>query len=398
MICSASATSASTISASGTTRTTLPFTNRWPLPAPGGDAEVGFTRLARAVHHAAHHRDLQRDVARLERGHGVARDLDHVDLGAPAPRARDEVEALALAQPQRLEQLTARLRLLDRVGGERVADRVADALGEQRADAGGRLHQPAGERPGLGDAEVQREVDGLRQQPVRVDHHRHVRRLHRDLARRRSRPRRSRRARAAPRRRAPRASRRRTASAMSGSRLPAFTPMRIGRPRSLASRATALMCSGLRMLPGLSRSPCDARLHRRERELVLEVDVGDDRHRRAGDDLRQALGRGLLVAGAAHDVAAGGGERVDLGQRAVDVGGLRGGHRLHRDRRRRPPTDGTERPRTCGSAAGACGAQPCGPRTPRWRARSRYWPKIWRMSRNIDDRPSARNDHEHAPR
>ena len=27
-------------------------------------------------------------------------------------------------------------------------------------------------------------------------------------------------------------------------------------PRSLASAATALMCSGLRMLPGLSRSPC----------------------------------------------------------------------------------------------------------------------------------------------
>ena len=31
--------------------------------------------------------------------------------------------------------------------------------------------------------------------------------------------------------------------------------MRMGRPRSLASRATALMCSGLRMLPGLSRRP-----------------------------------------------------------------------------------------------------------------------------------------------
>ena len=32
--------------------------------------------------------------------------------------------------------------------------------------------------------------------------------------------------------------------------------MRIETPRSLASRATALMCSGLRMLPGLRRSPC----------------------------------------------------------------------------------------------------------------------------------------------
>ena len=151
------------------------------LAAAGGDAEVGVARLTGTVHHAAHHRDLQRDLARLERVLRLARDPDHVDLGAAARRARDEVEALALAQPHRLEQLTARLRLLDRVGGEREADRVADALGQQRGDPRGRLHQPTGERPGLGDAEVQRVVDGLREQAVRVDHHRHVRRLHRDL-------------------------------------------------------------------------------------------------------------------------------------------------------------------------------------------------------------------------
>ncbi len=36
---------------------------------------------------------------------------------------------------------------------------------------------------------------------------------------------------------------------------PAFTPTRIGTPASSAAVATALMCSGLRMLPGLSRNP-----------------------------------------------------------------------------------------------------------------------------------------------
>ncbi len=46
------------------------------------------------------------------------------------------------------------------------------------------------------------------------------------------------------------------ASMMSGSSEPALTPMRIGNPRSFASSATALMCAGLRMFPGLSRSPC----------------------------------------------------------------------------------------------------------------------------------------------
>ena len=134
-------------------------------------------------------------------------------------------------------------------------------------------------------------------------------------------------------------------SAMSGSSEPAFTPMRIGRPRSLASLRDELDVLGLADVAGVEPQRLHARFHRRERELVLEVDVGDDRHRRAGHDLRQALGRVLLVARAAHDVAAGGGERVDLRERAVDVGGLRGGHRLHRDRRaaadrhRRPTLD-----------------------------------------------------------
>ncbi len=39
-----------------------------------------------------------------------------------------------------------------------------------------------------------------------------------------------------------------------------------------------------------------------------------------------------LVAGAAHDVGTGSGQRVDLLQRALDVGGLGDRHRLHRDR------------------------------------------------------------------
>ncbi|GIU89458.1 MAG: hypothetical protein KatS3mg010_0557 [Acidimicrobiia bacterium] len=44
--------------------------------------------------------------------------------------------------------------------------------------------------------------------------------------------------------------------AISGSSDPAFTPIRIGRPRAFASRATSWMCVGLRMLPGFSRSAC----------------------------------------------------------------------------------------------------------------------------------------------
>ena len=233
----------------------------------------------------------------------VVRDLDHVDLGAPAARARDEVEALALAQAERLEQRATGARLLDRIGGERVADRVADALGEQRADPGGRLHEPGGRRPGLGDAEVQRVVDRLGEQAVRVDHRGDVARLHRDLAVVEADLARSTRARAARTRRAPRASRHRTARRcrVEAAGVHADADRQAAVLRLARDELDVL---GLADVAGVEPQPLDAGLHRGEREPVLEVDVGDDRHRRAGHDLREPLGRGLLVARAAHDVAA----------------------------------------------------------------------------------------------
>ena len=113
------------------------------------------------VDDAAHDRDLERDLALAERLLRPLGDVDHVDLGPAARRAGDEVDVLALAQAQRLEQLAAGPGLLDRIGGERVADGVADALEQQRGDAGGGLDQPGRRRAGLGDAEVQRVVGDL---------------------------------------------------------------------------------------------------------------------------------------------------------------------------------------------------------------------------------------------
>ena len=75
-----------------------------------------------------------------------------------------------------------------------------------------------------------------------------------------------------------------------------------------------------------------ASFHRCQRHFVLVVDVGDDRNRRAWHNLGEPLGRLRLVARAAHDVAASGRERIDLLQRALNVGRLGDGHRLHRDR------------------------------------------------------------------
>ena len=132
----------------------LPLDEQVSPPPPGGDADIGLARLARAVHHAPHHRHLDRQLTRLERLLGGPGHADHVDLGPPARGAGDEVEALALAQPHGLEQLAPGARLFDGVGGERVADGVADPLGQERGDAGRPLDQPRRRRPGLGDPQV----------------------------------------------------------------------------------------------------------------------------------------------------------------------------------------------------------------------------------------------------
>ena len=64
---------------------------------------------------------------------------------------------------------------------ERDADRVADAVGQQRAEADRGLQRARPLRARLGDAEVQRVGDPLAQQAVRGDRVRHVGRLDRDL-------------------------------------------------------------------------------------------------------------------------------------------------------------------------------------------------------------------------
>ncbi|MPM27666.1 hypothetical protein SDC9_74179 [bioreactor metagenome] len=72
-------------------------------------------------------------------------------------------------------------------------------------------------------------------------------------------------------------------------------------------------------------------LDRLEHVARLEVDVGDDRDLGLlGDDV-QYVGVVLARNGDPDDVAAGGGQLGDLLEGPIDVGGLRGGHGLHRD-------------------------------------------------------------------
>ena len=64
----------------------------------------------------------------------------------------------------------------------------------------------------------------------------------------------------------------------------------------------------------------------------LEVDVGDYRDLALARDLSECVGILLSRAGHPDDVATGRGQFGDLLQRRVDVMGLGGAHRLHRDR------------------------------------------------------------------
>ena len=105
--------------------------------------------------------------------------------------------------------------------------------------------------------------------------------------------------------------------------------MRIGNATVTRFGSDKLDLLGLAEVARVQPEPMNSGLESRERHLVVEVHIGHDRHRRAWDDDRQALGRLLLVAGASHDVRAGSGERVHLGEGRLGVRGLRHGHRLH---------------------------------------------------------------------
>ena len=125
-----------------------------------GDSQVRVTRFAWSIDHAAHHRDLDRQIEFGQRGLGLVGDLDDVHLGAATTRTGNEVETLALAQTQRLEELATGAGFLDRVGRQRIAQRVADAFGEQRRDTGCSLQESPRQRTRLGHPEVQRVLEG----------------------------------------------------------------------------------------------------------------------------------------------------------------------------------------------------------------------------------------------
>ncbi len=223
-------------------------------------------------------------------------------------------------------------RLFDGVGREREANRVPDAFEEQRGDPRDRLDQAPGRRTSLCDTEVEWVLDPLCEQAIRLHHERHVRVLDGDLDVVESHI-----------FEVPNLSQGRANERFWDGRSKLFEKILVERTGVDADpdrhpRVGCGSCDSLDVLfvsdvPRVQPQSCHAGFESRQRQPVLEVDIGDDRNRRPRDDLCETLCCCDVIARDSYDVRACTTQGVHLGQRAVDVGRLGGGHGLNTDRR-----------------------------------------------------------------
>uniref|UniRef100_A0A0N4ZLI6 LigA n=1 Tax=Parastrongyloides trichosuri TaxID=131310 RepID=A0A0N4ZLI6_PARTI len=298
--------------------------------AAAGEADVGHQRFAGTVHDAADDRKAHRGgdmgQALLQRFDG----LNDVEALPRAGRAGDDVDA-AGAQAERLQDVEADLDLLDRIGGEAHADGVADPGPEQRAHADRGLHGAGAQGPRLGDADVQRAVDGLGQLLVGCDGHEGVGRLHADLE-------------------LVEVVVLQDAGVIEGAfdhRVGAGLAVLL--QQLLFQRAgvdadahgAAVVAGGLDDLldpvdradvAGVDAQAGGARLGRLDAAVVVEMDVGHERHAGLARDGAEGRRRLDVRAGDADDVGPGLFQLADLVQRRRRIGGRGVGHRLDADR------------------------------------------------------------------
>ncbi len=305
-----------------------------------GDAHVRLARFAGTVDVATDDRHVERLAHVLEATLELVHRRDHVEVLPRAARAGHEVDALG-AQAHAFQHVPADLHFLDRIGRERDADGVADAVHQQQAETHGGLHRARAQAAGLGDAQMQRLLDLRGELAVGLDRHVDVRGLQADLEV----------LEIVPVQDVDVAQRRLDHRVGAGLGVLAlqFLLQRTG-VHADADR-DAVVARGLDhgahaiLAPDVARVDAQAvhaGLGHGERDLVVEVDVRDQRHADLRADLREG-GRGIHARHRdAHDVGARGGQLVDLPDRRRDVAGLGVGHALHRDRRVAPDRDRTD--------------------------------------------------------
>ena len=298
---------------------------------PAGYTEIGFLRLARSVDHAAHDGDRDGLLAVGQRLLDLVCQSDEVDARPPAGGAGDDVDAVP-AQPGGLQNVLRRQHLLHRVGGQRYAHRIADALTQKGADAHSGFDGAHALGARFGHADVQRVVRTLGKQPVRLDHQRDGAGFHRhaDIMKIVFLQQRNMSERAFYQR-----LRRGVAVFFQKTRFQ--TAAVHADTDGDAPRAAGLDHGPHPVLPadvaGVDADLGRAVFRRADGKAVVKVDIRHQRQRGRGADGAEGL-RGLHVRnGQPRDLAPGGSQRADLRKAAVHVGRSRVQHRLDGYRR-----------------------------------------------------------------
>ena len=160
---------------------------------------------------------------------------------------------------------------------------------------------------------------------------------------------------------------------------PELTPMRSGVPSSLARATTSADLLRPADVARVDPHAVRAGVDRLDRERVVEVDVGDHRDRRLGDDRPQRVDVLLARHGDAHDVRARLGHAPDLVHRGLQVGRLGLRHRLHGDGRAAADRDAADV-----DLPGGCHAPEC-----IRRSRGPYAARSAGFTGRLRDRPRA---------
>ena len=302
------------------------------LTTSASNAQVGIRSLTGTINGTSHDGNRKRrGIVRKPLGYFLG-DRNQVNLTAGARGARDNLGTTA-AQAQRLQNTPGDRRLLDRIGRERYTHGVTDAFGKQ-------------------DTQAYRALDGALELGTRL-RHAQVKRNMRYLARQSA-----------------IGIKRRLYAMGLGGKHDVGKPTVLKVPHKALARHHELL--GLRKLVALGdilleRAGVSADANRTARsagsvddgidlspiaditgidaqlggtsldgadgELMVKVNIGDNRHRGLSTDGTEALERGLGGHAHAHDIAARPRQRANLPKRCLSIGGIGAGHGLNHDRR-----------------------------------------------------------------
>ena len=301
------------------------------LTTSASNAQVGIGSLTGAINGTSHNGNRKwRGIVLKPLGDFLG-DWNQVNLAAGARGARDNLGTTA-TQAQRLQNTPGNRRLLNRIGCERHTHGVTNAFGKQDTQAYRALDGALKLGTRLGYAQVKRNVGNLtRQGSIGIERRLHTMGLGRKhnvrkaavfkmldetLARHHE---------------------------LFGLRkvvalgdillkrtgIDADTNRTASGTRSIDHRVN--LCP-ITDIAGIDAQLGSTGLNGTNGELMVKVNIGDNRHRRLGTDGAETLKRGLGGHAYAHDIAASLRQRAYLRKRCLGIGGIGAGHGLDHHR------------------------------------------------------------------